>query len=195
VRVVAVDPGTRQCGVAVFDSGRLLRAALIRAGGRHEGDATADELVHLARLVATWAVERDPDYDWRTDRERDLVPGELVVEQMVSRGSAAQRKGDQNDLIQLTLVSGLIAGILVQRAGARLYRYKPEQWKGTIPKPKRGEEYIVKKRVTSRLDAAELAAIVPCPASLEHNVFDAVGIGLHHTGRSLVDDRRIAIAR
>ena len=69
-------------------------------------------------------------------------------------------------------------------------KYEPREWKGQVPKPKRGEtwdSYIIHKRVSRALDGVELAlymeALEVVPVAQRHNIVDAVGIGLKYLRR------------
>ena len=85
------------------------------------------------------------------------------------------------DIIKLAQSAGAWAGIYAT-LGAEVHWVLPAQWKGQIPKPKRGETYIVEKRVLAVLSPPERAVLeLGCKglcASKRHNVIDAVGIGL-----------------
>ena len=95
----------------------------------------------------------------------------VVVEYMqIYRG--AKQKGDPNDVAEVNGVVGAICGAHESATG-----YLPRQWKGQVPKK------IMGKRILSKLSAAEKKCIQKCPASLKHNVVDAIGIGLFHLGR------------
>lgn len=84
--------------------------------------------------------------------------------------TASLQKGDPNDLIKLALVVGRLTT-------ANTVYLLPQDWKGQAPKE------AVHERVFLRLSETEKGAIEPCPKSLLHNVFDAIGIGLHYLGR------------
>jgi hypothetical protein len=79
-------------------------------------------------------------------------------------------KGDPNDLILVSeMVGYLTAGFTVTSF------YKPRTWKGQVPKT------VIQKRVSKALDEAEFKVLMPWFNN--HNVVDAVGIGLFHLGR------------
>jgi len=97
---------------------------------------------------------------------------ELAIElpQVYTRGLS---KGDPNDLIQLAVIVGMIAD-----SHPMVSIYLPRQWKGQTPKD------VMTRRIKGKLTDEELACIVlPTQRSLQHNVWDAIGIGLHHLER------------
>jgi RNase H-fold protein (predicted Holliday junction resolvase) len=157
--VLAVDPGVRGCGCALFaPDGVLVRAAYVP--GAKVGDRAA-AWVPMARAVATWA---------------DFVhsPIQLVIElPQVYQGS--KQTGDPNDLIDLAAIVGGICAIM--QCGPETKIYKPREWKGQAPKE------IIHERARKRLSTAELAAMVLPAKSLQHNVLDAVAIGLVYLRR------------
>jgi hypothetical protein len=147
VRLVAIDPGVRHLGVAVFDNGRLVRARLV-------------EIENLTEI--TYAICR-----------------EVVIEKPQVYPKSP---GDPNDLIDLAIVVGRIAGHfevaqpLSRSQPPRFSFYKPSQWKGQTPKP------IHHARIRAELERQGTLSCVEIPRakSLAHNIWDAVGLGLFH---------------
>ena len=96
----------------------------------------------------------------------------LIIElPQVYMGSKS--KGSPNDLIKVAFAAG-------QTVMGRVYEtVSPRQWKGTIKKE------AMLKRILSRLDDRELSLLkgLGLPKTVEHNVIDAVGIGLWKLGR------------
>lgn len=83
-------------------------------------------------------------------------------------------KGDPNDLIDL---AGVV-GACTQEALTVEWSPVPRDWKGQIPK------HVTQARVLDALGAEELAAIdETIPASLLHNVYDAIHLGLVYLRR------------
>ena len=89
---------------------------------------------------------------------------------------AAQQKGDQNDLLHVARAVGRVQEA-AERIGMTIELIIPRDWKGTLD----GDAMV--KRIQGRVSGAELARIALPTVSLQHNVWDAVGIGLHATGR------------
>jgi len=85
-------------------------------------------------------------------------------------------RGDPNDLITLALSAGELVGrINAEHPAAIVTEYLPATWKGQVPKD------IMIERIKKKLTEDELTMVdLPSAASLAHNVWDAVGIGLYH---------------
>jgi hypothetical protein len=85
-------------------------------------------------------------------------------------------KGDPNDLITLALMAGATCAVLGKKT--QVAEYLPRQWKGQVPKE------IMANRIAGKLSQTEHGVIeMPRAKSYRHNVWDAVGIGLHHLKR------------
>lgn len=166
---LAVDPGIRGCGVALFSDYDTPgeRAVLVCAGyaknpcpdgnGPHES-AT------MALAVADWfdAIPRDRPYPDRLALEYPRVyPG-------------PRQKGDQNDLLPL---AGVVCALAAHFPFAEVVRYFPRDWKGTV------DPDVMIERIQGRLEPSEVKAVESCPKWLRHNLWDAVGIGLKSVGR------------
>jgi hypothetical protein len=98
------------------------------------------------------------------------VLAELVLELPQIYGGG--RGGVASDIIDLaTIVGGVAAAV----GGYVQTFYRPREWKGQVPKE------IHHPRIIAALQPGEMAAVRLCrPASLMHNVWDAVGLGLAH---------------
>jgi Holliday junction resolvasome RuvABC endonuclease subunit len=101
---------------------------------------------------------------------------EIAIEYPQVYPQRSNQKGDPNDLIKLGSCVGAIAMAL---SHVKVSLYLPHEWKGNLPKE------IVTLRVKKRLTTAEYENISMPAKSLAHNVFEAVGIGLHHQKRPL----------
>lgn len=151
--LLSIDPGLHAVGAAIWNDSRLIWAGLIKNSGEH-------------RRTMVQSVE---------DKLRSKFPWPDTLAIEVPQVYLASRsKGDPNDLIQLALVVGAFEQWF--KAGFT-FMYKPADWKGQVPKP------IMEARISKRLSEEELSKIDKAPKSLMHNVWDACGIGLHHTGR------------
>ena len=104
----------------------------------------------------------------RTVRAYSSQAYQAVVEFPRTYGGRASR-GSTDDLLSLAALVGTIAAWFNT---SRIVQ--PQEWKGGTPKK------ISMKRTIEHLSEAELDLIdwTDCPASLRHNVWDAVGIGL-----------------
>jgi hypothetical protein len=164
-KLIAVDPGVRGCGVAVFSEGVLERALYLRPA---PGDpkTTRDRAALMARAVGEWV--------------RFVVEGRktVVCELPVAyppRGRA-KKNVDPNDLIALAVVVGAAAG---SAASSKLVT--PREWKGTV------DADAFTERIKSRILPDESPWFyLPAPY-LHHNVYDAYGLGLWYLGRLHAD--------
>ena len=81
-----------------------------------------------------------------------------------------QSKGDPNDLIDVAITVGLC---LTLSQFSTIYR--PREWKGQVPKKIHNARALDKLRPGERHILGELVK--------NHNVIDAIGIGLYYLGR------------
>ncbi len=134
-----------------------------------------------AELVWARGVKEQPDLTLNR-RWRGMV--DAVVSALVGAFTIAielpqvydrsRSKGDPNDLVQLAAVVGGIVDRMVVPATI----YLPREWKKQVPKK------IMCERVEGRLTPEERARVeLPNNKKLQLDVWDAVGIGLHHLGR------------
>jgi len=183
VSLLAVDPGLRSCGCAIFRDERLIAAGFPagaprsslteRLNGTADPDALdmqrpterAEIFLSMARAVALWAEPYGPITDLAIEMPR-----------VYPRGSQREEKrgADPNDLIHLTAVVGAICTAF---AGAVTSVYLPFDWKKNLPKK------IHHERANARLSLDERACIPKLPASKLHNVIDGIALGLFHIGR------------
>lgn len=154
-RMLAIDPGRRAIGWALFCGSDLDLCGLIRA---NEADLPTDAL--------------------RMAREVDRTVCRLVIERMRVY-PIQQQKGDQNDLLDLSFVSGVVVGVVAgnkAQGETHVELVTARDWKGQVPKD------VVHKRILAVLSSNERLVLekgtAKVPASLRHNVLDAVGIGL-----------------
>lgn len=162
--LVSLDPGKRACGVALWvragERFALEQAELVQS--KYEGDDLGLAVQLMAGVVGAWLERSNPMSDCSTIAELPRT----------YRGMAD--KGDANTLIAL----GAVVGATIVELGCPSTLVSPHDWKGNIPKKTEGAVNIVKERSLAALSADECARIkLPIP-SLEHNVFDAVGLGL-----------------
>jgi hypothetical protein len=148
--LLAVDPGLRGCGAALFFDGALTFAHYVRNPNREDrGPAAWRDMAEAVRLFA---------------QGRLIDALVLEVPQVYTRG-----KGDPGDLVELAGVDGAILGRLMP---VQQYGYKPREWKGSVPKD------IHHARVRKTLTEAERQILEnSAPASLRHNVLDAIALG------------------
>jgi hypothetical protein len=151
-----VDPGLRGCGVAEFEGGDLLRAAYVKNPEAGRG-YNAHEAMGSA--VAEWISESS---------ER------IIIEHPRIYPGAQQQKGDLNDLLDVVACGASVAASFRTNYIETVF---PGEWKGQVPKE------MMTARISRAITDAERAKIEKCPASLMHNLLDAVGLGLWKLGR------------
>jgi hypothetical protein len=191
--ILAVDPGVGGCGVALIaryaEPGRpqLRRAAWVRNEARKRAGDPAGDCVLMARAVASWA--------------RGLDIDEIVVEwPKVYTAGKAKRGADPNDLLKLSGVDVGIACLI----DAPVRSILPRDWKGTLGDIDEGQ-YLVPmilggdplgSGLLSPLELEITNAGMPSAESLQHNVWDGVGVALFAVGRGITNgpSRRV-IAR
>ncbi len=160
-KIVSVDPGLAKVAFASWDpeTGQLLEAGLVVH--KHE--------------IATERVQKWKDMAWWTCMVAglDRCDIDLVIE--VPQVYAGARDEDPNDLIDLAGVVGAIASSII--LGSVQWSPLPREWKGQIPKK------VTKQRVDKRLSDAEKALIKWPSASLAHNVYDALHLGIVYLER------------
>lgn len=159
-RTLCVDPGLRGVGVAVFEGKVLERAAYIEnpeKSGRGYRVASA-----LAFKVHFWL-----------DAHALTAPDKAIIE--FPRIYPGHAKIDNNDLIDIATVGAAIA---TWCEADEIVSVFPADWKGNVKKD------VMTARIKAELSYVELSKVdKSCRRSLLHNVYDAVGIGLHRFGR------------
>lgn len=154
--LIAIDPG-RNAGWAAIDGStlHLVGCGLVRDDGRSD----TDRGLALARGIREALVARSLPVDGLA----------IVVERMAAYGAS-----DPNDLIGVTLSSGIAAGNL---ATDKVEAVPARAWKGNAPKS------ITQRRTAALLTDAERALVGHElggePKSLHHNVWDAIGIAMY----------------
>lgn len=160
---LAIDPGLRLCGVAMFEGTALNSAWLVKNTSKTERGPEA-WFAMAERVLASW-LKRTP--------ARGQLVANLIIEvpQVYWRSSKGGRAAD---LIELAGVVGAVSTACPVMARRHFY---PAVWKGQVPKE------VHNKRVLKHLTEKEHGFMEPVSASLRHNQIDAVGLGLYHLGR------------
>jgi hypothetical protein len=159
--LLAIDPGKWKAGAALFsDEGTLLSAKLLSSRSKNPAQA---------------AKEIGDEAAWFCMGQVDTVCCEMPNIRKRSR-----QKGDPNDLLYLTLINGAVF-TAVEAESRDLVPVN--DWKGSIDKE------VMAGRITGRWPEG-FEPLVAMPAKLSvtelrllgdepnHNVLDAVGIGL-----------------
>jgi len=144
--LVAIDPGTKYLGVSIWEDGVLSRAYL----------SNVDDFLHLGPRTSS------------SDQMSQC--NELVIEKMqVFRSSIA------SDLINISLISGEVAGMLRYSRMSKVTYLPFRKWKGNLPKK------VTTERTLAVLSPQEKKRIELPKAvkTLGHNVYDSVGLGLY----------------
>ena len=151
--LVSVDTGSKAAGVACFKNNQLHLAFLAR------GETWQETTQAITTTLA----------------DRMSTPTTLVLEKMQIYAPSKQ-KGRQKDLLTLTLMAGALIASIGFDVEHELVT--PAAWKGQLPKE------VLTERVKKCLSEKEHARVELSKAlSLNHNLWDGVGIGLWHLGR------------
>lgn len=170
---LAIDPGRAGLGWAVGLNGQLVDCGLARApkGPRDFAQASISQ-------VASNAISK--------------IPGHLytlgAVERMLSIPGSSAMQAKANDLLDLQAIGNLVIGALVP--AHNVHHFYPAQW--MMGSPPTHANHL---RIRNALAMNELVVLGECSRaaltgakgrtalSLEHNIWDAVGILLHLHGR------------
>lgn len=160
-RIVTIDPGKRNCGLASWSpDGTLLMARL--ASCDHE---PGTERAQMWKDMASWV-----------KLLAHLDSGEeIILVSEIPQVYEGPQDEDRNDLIDLAGVVGAITASIV--VGHVEWSPTPREWKGQLPKK------ISRNRVDAKLSDAEKALIIWPRKDLVHNVYDALHLGLTYFER------------
>lgn len=150
--LLALDPGVHACGFAYWRE-----VDLITCGVAHVDHDLG--MVQGAQLL----------YSQIAHATRKQTFKHVAIERMRIYEKFS-RRGDQNDLLDIAFVSGLLVDKLAIGATV-VYRPTAHEWKGTLPKA------LLEERVRTVLPQVD-SMVLEVPKGLRHNAFDAVGIGL-----------------
>lgn len=155
--LLAVDPGVRACGVALFEDEQLVAADWVRT----KEEALPKAADALATAVGRWA-----------QRAGSGFPDYVVIERPKVYENR-EHEVDKDDLISLAIVAGAVWEGLAGFARDGEF-VLPREWKGQVPKD------VHNARVMKHLEPEERAIVhrVKCTPKQIHNVIDAVGLGL-----------------
>ena len=163
--MITIDPGLNGCGVANWP-------------GRNGGGGELVHAFYIERIEGS--ASKAYQMAWTLCSCLHATPVEQVI---IERPRIyTKMKGDPADILNLLEVGATLQGML----GRPVEWVEPHAWKGSL------NADAMTERIKSRLTPEEHKRVEPCAASLMHNVYDAVGIGLHALGRL---DRKRVIAR
>lgn len=172
-RVISIDPGLNWVAYAIWEleTGKLVRAGLVKA--EYE---LGMERAEKWRVMGE-CVDAELGLSSGLSEETRLV---MEVPQIYKETQNRDKKGhqrDPNDLIDLAGVLGAILGRCDENTAVD-WSPLPREWKGQLPKA------ITQKRVDERLEEGETETIEWPIASLRHNVYDALHLGIIYLERS-----------
>lgn len=157
--LLAIDPGVRVAGYAIYKRKELLRCGLVEAPSKI---SQIEAIIHNCKQIL-WA--------WNEVYGINSIPEFLVIERPQIYQQAFL-KGDPNDLTWLAYMGGILTS---QFNCEKPFLPLPREWKGQVDKevmnnrileslPKREKEYVI-------------MTLQEIKSSLRHNVLDAVGLG------------------
>lgn len=178
--LLALDPGVRSPGVALFRHGCLLAVDRIKLDPEWASMEPAARWLRIGNEITAW---------WLDNRDGDHYVRTFVYElPQIYSEKRGKSKGDPNKLLGLLGVGQSVATIITAfniSHGARppeLLSPQPAEWTGQLPKtvgkktPKDPRESPRGARIWSRLEPAEQLI---AGATLQHDAFDGIGLGLH----------------
>ncbi len=159
---IGIDPGVRECGVAIeWEGAEYTREAFLVRVPRSNLQVQASR---MARRVA--------------NRLQGATHVHLCVEgQQIYK--TEDSKGDPNDMIKVAIVAGAMLGALERYTYMDIVALPlPRTWKGNTPKA------IHHERLARDFPHWVEPVAADTPKSLQHHVWDAVGLLEWHKERS-----------
>lgn len=150
---MGIDPGLRHCGVALLRAGNVPLAGLVKNPERE----ARGPMAHLKMAEAVSKQLRA----WGVP----FADMSLAIEYPRIYPHSDQQKGDLNDIVEL---GGVVSAIVSWLAVEDVQVFYPQDWKAQVPKK------VMTERIKKR---------APWCESKDHNVLDAVGIGLFALGQ------------
>ena len=178
--IVGIDPGIHGLGVSLYNLDKQFIDATYIVGHTVNVKKQYAQEGGKAIQEVCFATEK-----WLAVREAYVSPKVMCLEWpqiYIPRGEHPyQSIGKAAAALWLSAV----VGALCSHWAGRIVLVHPHDWKGTLP-----TETAVKHRVFSRMSEEERKRAADClvavKGSLQHNVIDALGIGMHAAGKSLV---------
>lgn len=111
--------------------------------------------------------------DYTAYLPRSFSGADRVIVELPQIYTGSKGKGNPNNLVRLAFAAGRVVG------GRPCETVLPRVWKGTIKKE------AMLRRILRAMNDNELALLKACnlPKSTEHNLVDAIGIGLWYHKR------------
>lgn len=172
--LLAVDPGVRSPGAALFDGDRLVACDRVRIPEAYHGYAHGQRWLLVSRLIVEWAQVTLKQLCAR-------VPIAAVVYERPQIYRMAKSQGaDPNDLPGLAAIGAGVAAFLNTLGLAEVRSPLPAEWAMGTSKTKTGSAWasVRGRRVRERLRPGE-ETLIPD----QHDALDAAAIGLWAVGR------------
>lgn len=168
--LLSIDPGIRGTGSALFRDGKLIAAAYVKNPAK--SGSGPRECATVAAQVFLW------NHNLWLKKLGPIGPALYAVDQLAMEfpttyGGRAST-GNTNALFPLAAIDGALAALLPK---AELTYYLPREWKSNM------DPDAMIERIKSRLSPEELTCVELPAKSLQHNVWDGIGVGLHFLGR------------
>jgi hypothetical protein len=154
--LLTIDPGFRYFAYAVFSDQVLQHADLVRA--------------HKVDEWEVWT-RQPPDFSEIREAVSQFEWTQRVA--VIEFPQVHRDTPNPNDIVKLASACGAYTAIL-QSLGFTVTWVAPSEWKGTVPKD------IMFKRILAKVTPDEYTRL---KKPKDHNVVDAVGIGLWHLNR------------
>lgn len=153
--LISMDPGLRDCWLGFFKDGLLTHTYRVRSPEKK------------ARGPEAWLAMG------QAMSELNPFPYIHLVTEIPQVYTFGKQKGDQDDITNL---SGIVGAVTMALNPKSVSHYYPREWKGQLPKEP------CNQMVLDRLGEEEKKAVGNYGA-LQHNILDAIGIGLKYLGR------------
>lgn len=152
--VLCVDPGLRGCGCALFEGTTLVRAMYVRNSEKVKRGAEAWRAMADAVSLAAQNAQC------------------LIIETQIIR--PFDTRAIHGSIMEIQGVAGAIVGLF---SDMTVGGYTPSEWKGTV----KGD--IMTERIKERMTSEEKKVFESSGKTVDHNIYDAVGLGYFHLGR------------
>lgn len=162
--ILAIDPGKRHAGCALFEDGELASAWLSKAD-KKKAESLGSWHAATALAVNEQAVHRTYP---------DSIDAYVIERPEIYKGQSVKLS---NDCVDLAIVGGALAGLGALQL-TKVHFCLPKEWKGQV------EKQAMVRRIEKRLRDGEYGRVdLPKNKARQTDVWDAIGIGLRYVGR------------
>lgn len=157
--LISMDPGLRDCWLSSWHENRLIATYKVSnpVGKARGPEAWLSMGQAVANNIQLFTYARKAHF----------------VTEIPQVYNAGKQKGDQDDITQL---SGIVGAVVMALNPASVSHYYPREWKGQLPKETCGDRVLLTLSESERMNVGKYGA-------LQHNILDAIGIGLKYLGR------------